>query len=115
VKLESLLIRVVQRIPRQKLFLEQIVSSTWTFHPDYKNLCIGLQKLEAVAVALNERKRDYENQQQMLSIEQTIEGGKVLATHRRFIKEGEFTEFTNKGQQIPIYVFLFNDTLLFAR
>ena len=88
---------------------------------------MALQRVEAVMLTLNDRKRDYQNQQQMLTIEQSLDGtlvlfstltkkgGKIISPHRRFVKEGEMMEYSAKGNQIPIHLFLFNDTLLFVR
>jgi ribosomal protein L30/L7E len=45
----------------------------------------------------------------------TLLGGKIISPHRRFVKEGELMEHSAKGSQVPIHIFLFNDTLLFAR
>jgi hypothetical protein len=56
------------------MLLELILNNTWKWHPDYTNLKIALQKVETVMLLLNDRKRDFQNQQQMIIVEQSLDG-----------------------------------------
>ena len=49
VTLQSLLIQPVQRIPRYKLLLEQLLKETPQAHPDHPNLVSTLEEVSAVA------------------------------------------------------------------
>ncbi|EFC44775.1 rhoGEF domain-containing protein [Naegleria gruberi] len=55
--LRSLLIMPVQRIPRYKMLLEQILASTPQEHVEYKHYETALKTISDVAVFVNERKR----------------------------------------------------------
>ena len=59
-KLNALLITPVQRIPRYKLLLEDVVKNTPERHEDAANLKDALEQIEAVAWHINEQLREHE-------------------------------------------------------
>jgi hypothetical protein len=62
--IESYLILPVQRIPRYVLLLRAVVQETDRAHPD-SALCLqAAQKMEAVGTAVNERRREFEAEEQ---------------------------------------------------
>lgn len=55
--LASLLIKPVQRVLKYPLLIQQIVNSTRRSHPDYKNLTLAYDEIQAVADEINQVKK----------------------------------------------------------
>lgn len=116
--LEDFLIRPVQRIPRYFLLLQDLVNHTSTDHPDFANLALAAQKVQAVAEYMNEKKREAENIMKVTEIQEMIEGEcePLAQPHRRFVKESQLQEVTNgTARKHPVVVFLFNDLMVVTR
>lgn len=64
--LEALLVMPVQRIPRYKLLLEDLVRNTQETHPDYANLKDAVLMVSRVATEINEKIRSSERTQTLL-------------------------------------------------
>ena len=62
--IESYLILPVQRIPRYVLLLRAVVQETDRAHPDHALCTQAAQKMEAVGTAVNERRREFEAEEQ---------------------------------------------------
>jgi hypothetical protein len=90
--LESLLILPVQRIPRYRLLLEQLLKYTPDNHPDYPIVKDALEKICDLAMYNNEAIRARENKNKIMSImmqlEPTTRVDLLDIKDRKFIKEG---------------------------
>ncbi len=62
--IESYLILPVQRIPRYVLLLRAVVQETDKKHPDWALCMQAAEKMEAVGTAVNERRREFEAEEQ---------------------------------------------------
>jgi len=120
-KLNSLLITPVQRIPRYKLLLEDVISKTPECHPDKASLDSALEQIDGVAWHINEQLREHENSMKILDIQKSLVGGqpKVIAPGRRLIKQGVLmkvprTGATSGGGQ-PRYFVLFSDMVMYCK
>jgi len=113
-ELDALLILPVQRIPRYKLLLEQLIKNTSDTHPDFKGLSKALQKMHEAANYINERKREYDSITKILDIQSKLIGRfeSLVDPTRRFLKEGELTAIVPKHQPKEKHFFLFNDIFL---
>jgi len=83
----------VQRIPRYSLLLQQLSKNTWPDHVDSKDLEKATTKVNDIAVYLNEKKRSFENMQQLIKVQEGLEGGEgvqLVAPNRSYI--GRFVE-----------------------
>lgn len=80
----------VQRIPRYKLLLEDLLKKTVETHPDYLNLKKAYQVIENVATFVNETIRQHEMFITMLEIQKSLTGFDevLLVPGRTFIKRG---------------------------
>ena len=87
-KLEALLIVPIQRVPRYRLLLTELVSLTEETDQEFTILSAALKQIEAVAQHINEQIREQENMQRMIRIQRSLAHGnpKVVAPGRRFIK-----------------------------
>ena len=114
--LEALLIQPVQRIPRYRLLLEDLMKNTPVSHPDFENTENSLKHIRDVATNVNESIRATEQSKKMA--EQTGLQ-KYIAPHRKLLLEGFFSAKVSvlggdaiKGS-IDVALYLFNDLLVF--
>ncbi|EGG14394.1 pleckstrin domain-containing protein [Cavenderia fasciculata] len=117
--LEDYLIRPIQRIPRYSLLIKDMINHTWASHPDYQSLENAYNSMNTVAEKMNEAKRNAENRMKLADIQEKLEGNSndisaVVKAHRRFVKEGEFTEGMVK-KKCALVLYLFNDILAVTR
>lgn len=71
---EAYLILPVQRIPRYKLLIEDMLKNTPIFHKDYQGLAKALDLVKKVAVFVNETIRQHEMFMEMLRIQKSLVG-----------------------------------------
>lgn len=112
--LESHLIMPIQRIPRYRLLLENIVSHTPEDHPDYKKVKEMLGVISGVAAKINEEIRRAEQRDRVLEIQDLFRGKIQLVTPNRIFKlSGELTKICRKSDKV-FHFFLFNDLLIYG-
>ena len=114
VPLESLLIMPIQRIPRYRMLLEEVVKYTPEEHIDYKDLCTALETIKEIAKFINERKRESEYMDKVVKIQSKIKGLNMIIVHplRRLLKRGVLLRVNEAGAQEERYFYLFNDMML---
>jgi FYVE/RhoGEF/PH domain-containing protein 5/6 len=114
----SLLIQPVQRIPRYKLFLEDILKLTPENHPDYKELPKALQSIEEVANAVNSCLRKHENLTKLQEVIRNYGYPKELEDmfeqEREFVKEGMLMKLCRKEPK-PRHFVLCSDILIYGK
>lgn len=83
-----MLIVPIQRVPRYRLLLSELLSHTSESDAEYPVLCEALKQVEAVAVHINEQIREQENMQIMIRIQRSLAHGRprIVIPGRRFIK-----------------------------
>lgn len=116
-RLSSQLITPVQRIPRYKLLLKDLLKHTRRTHPDYSKLSKAADQIESVASHINEFIRQHENFNKMLVIQNSLTGPTVpgiLAPARRFFHEGRLMKICYRKAKERM-VFLFSDILIYAK
>eukprot|EP01105_Mastigella_eilhardi_P000020 TRINITY_DN1003_c0_g2_i1.p1 TRINITY_DN1003_c0_g2~~TRINITY_DN1003_c0_g2_i1.p1 ORF type:complete len:1350 (+),score=306.79 TRINITY_DN1003_c0_g2_i1:364-4050(+) len=114
--LNSFLIVPVQRIPRYKLLLEDLLKHTFPEHPDHKYLEEALGTIKTVAREINEEIKAQEARQKMLELQQRVghmPGIKLVVPHRHFVREGILYKVCRK-YNLKRQVFLFNDLLIYG-
>jgi hypothetical protein len=67
--LQAYLIMPVQRIPRYRLLLEDLLRRTESNHTDYNGLKIALERIDSVARFVNEEIRRHHKYTSQISIE----------------------------------------------
>ena len=93
----------VQRIPRYKLLLEDLLKKTPESHPDYLNLKKAHNVIDNVATFVNETIRQHEMFITMLEIQRFLTGfdEAVLIPGRTFIKRGRMKK-VNKSSLLKL-------------
>ncbi|EFA81992.1 pleckstrin domain-containing protein [Heterostelium album PN500] len=120
--LESLLITVVQRIPRYILLIQDMSSHTWKDHVDYDSLKTALKHVQTVASDVNIAIKMAESQSKVLAIQRSLigwdEAYDLVNPSRHFIKQGIIyqchldTRFAKN--LLEMFYFAFNDSILIA-
>lgn len=114
----SYLIMPVQRIPRYKLLLEDLVRHTDESDRDRDALIMCLAEVRALAEKINERRRLADSNAKLVEIQAHLtERIDLFQPARRFVREDRFAvEASVKGlaaKSAPT-LFLFNDSLLYV-
>eukprot|EP01094_Clydonella_sp_ATCC50884_P018791 TRINITY_DN3540_c0_g5_i1.p1 TRINITY_DN3540_c0_g5~~TRINITY_DN3540_c0_g5_i1.p1 ORF type:complete len:601 (+),score=197.16 TRINITY_DN3540_c0_g5_i1:274-2076(+) len=112
--LASLLIMPIQRIPRYSLLLRDIIKDTSEEHPDYEDLCIALEHVEALAKGMNRAAKITNNTRKLLDIENMFNGQLWLldaGDKRKYVQSAEVRIMQNKKMLDDIKLWLFSDSL----
>lgn len=112
-QLSDILIMPIQRVPRYRLLLEELLKRSPP-GDEYELLEKGLGKISAVATLVNERLRDYENRNMVLQIQKQFgNAAQLIAPHRKFILQGILQKQCRKGPKEYIFA-LFSDTIVYG-
>lgn len=118
-KLNALLITPIQRVPRYKLLLEDVIKNTPECHPDKASLKEALEQIDAVAWHINEQIREHENSMKMVDIQKSLVGGfpKIVAPGRKLLKQGNLMKVPRTGGSSgqARYFVLFSDMLMYCK
>ncbi|KAJ1899783.1 hypothetical protein LPJ81_004071, partial [Coemansia sp. IMI 209127] len=111
---QSYLLLPVQRIPRYKLLLEDLLRHTAAEHVDRQSIADALRLIEDVAAFVNENIQEHEMALSIVEIQRTL-GMKesLLVPGRRLIKVGSLTKICRKSHQQRSF-YLFSDVLLYS-
>ncbi|KAI8816289.1 uncharacterized protein EV422DRAFT_571856 [Fimicolochytrium jonesii] len=114
-RLESFLIMPVQRIPRYKMLLEELVKKTDVHHPDHETLKNSLERIAEVAVFVNEAIREHEMVQELIALQGLIHGmdEELVVPGRRLIRRGTVQKISRKRHHTR-YLILLSDALIYA-
>ena len=112
--LNSLLISPVQRIPRYRLLLQELLKFTPEEHVDRNALESGLEKIREVADHVNETQRGSENMAELAEIQTSVNGlfVNLVNPSRRVLERGILIRSTKEGARQRRYFYLFNDMML---
>mmetsp|Transcript_38185 Transcript_38185/g.75148 ORF Transcript_38185/g.75148 Transcript_38185/m.75148 type:complete len:959 (-) Transcript_38185:22-2898(-) len=112
--LESMLIRPIQRIPRYKLLLGELLQNSSNPQSELKSLQQAVKLVDEVATHINEEIRAQEHRERIVALEKRFIGNPhFTAPGRLFIKSGGLKKETKNGEA-SLEFFLFNDLLAFA-
>lgn len=107
INVESYLLLPVQRIPRYRLLLEDLVKSTDTARlADGDALATALEHVTQIASKVNESKRQSEQDRRLLAWQYRIRGpieGPLVQPHRRLLKDGTL-QLKRTVRRIPGFV-----------
>ena len=112
--INNLLIQPVQRIPRYKLLLEQLLKETPEGHPDHEPLTVALTEMSQLAVGVNEAVRRREAVEKVVEMEKRFVGTVELsAPGRWYVRHGKLLKQGRRGKE-TVTAILFNDALVYA-
>ncbi len=113
--LAAVLITPIQRVPRYRLLLQELLRKTHTSHPDYSNLNKALESVKKVASELNAAMGFEDDQRAIVEVQELFGGkSKFIAPHRSLILSMEVVALTRQGSD-PALLVLFNDMFIEGR
>ncbi|WFC99993.1 hypothetical protein MYAM1_002740 [Malassezia yamatoensis] len=113
--LQAQLLTIVQRVPRYRLLMQQLLNNTPVSHVDYVALRQTYRVVDATASSINEHVRQQELTLVALSLQRMLVklDEPLVAPGRRLLRYGTLLKTRRKDIQ-PRYVYLFSDCLLLA-
>nr|XP_018905490.1 PREDICTED: rho guanine nucleotide exchange factor 39-like isoform X1 [Bemisia tabaci] len=117
-KLSSLLITPVQRLPRYKLLLYEIVSNTPESDEHYLSLKAALHEIEKITEHMNSRIKDHEVAQRLIAIQRSFVDQKlnIVKPGVRLVKEGSLMKVSKNSKKAnPRYFILLSDSLIYCK
>jgi len=111
--LSSYLIMPIQRIPRYKLLLTELLKATPEDHIDYSDVSAALNLVEKVAAKVNESIRAQQAADAMRRLQAELRIADLVQPTRYFVKSGTLIkQCRNSDEEYELY--LFNDMLIYA-
>ncbi|PWN43121.1 hypothetical protein IE81DRAFT_329781 [Ceraceosorus guamensis] len=109
------LLTIVQRIPRYKMMVGDLVKYTPSNHRDYPDLLKAFGVIDQVAAYINENVRQHEMILVMLGLQRSLTGltEPLIVPGRALLKRGTLLKACRKNIQ-PREFFLFTDCLVYA-
>ncbi|XP_043785759.1 rac guanine nucleotide exchange factor JJ-like [Apis laboriosa] len=116
-KLPSLLITPIQRVPRYKLLLKEVLQHTSNKHKEYNLLQVCLVEVEKAARHINTFIEQYEESQKLLKLQKCIMNPiNLVKPGRKLIKQGSLMRVSRRGSSVyKRYFILLNDILLYCK
>ncbi|XP_003427547.1 FYVE, RhoGEF and PH domain-containing protein 3 [Nasonia vitripennis] len=116
-KLSSLLIAPIQRVPRYKLLLQEVLRHTAPRQKDYNDLQASLVEIEKVARHINSLVAEYEDTQKLLELQKHISGPiNLVKPGRKLIQQGPLMRVSRNGNtSFRRHFVLLSDTLLYCK
>nr|AAQ18153.1 guanine nucleotide exchange factor [Entamoeba histolytica] len=117
-ELTSFLITPIQRIPRYKLLLNDLLKHTPQNHPDFKDLSNGFNIVSQVAISVNEFSRQHEYIDKVNELSERItdlpSDVNLQQPGRIYQKDGIVLALFKK-KFVPCHCLLFSDVCIFAQ
>ncbi|KZC05566.1 Putative protein tag-52 [Dufourea novaeangliae] len=116
-KLPSLLITPIQRVPRYKLLLQEVLQHTPNKHKEYNLLQVCLVEIEKAARHINALVEQHEEAQKLLKLQRCIMNPiNLVKPDRKLIKQGALMRVSRRGNSAyRRYFVLLSDTLLYCK
>jgi len=116
VRLDGFIAKPVQRICKYPLFFKDFLKVTKTDENCYEILKKAYDSLEAVAIYINDYKRDKENKAKLKEIQRKVRGFKKIDIQGRFFhRESSLLKLKPNGKSQERKVYLFSDILLYVK
>ncbi|ORY72932.1 hypothetical protein BCR35DRAFT_333886 [Leucosporidium creatinivorum] len=114
--LGGMLLNIVQRVPRYRLLLADLIKLTERDHPDLKDLTKAWETVDSVATHLDSQIHAYTSDLQILDLQRSFTNldAPLLSPGRRLLKSGTLRKLDRRGKEQVRTFFLFNDVLIHA-
>ncbi|XP_058465083.1 putative protein tag-52 isoform X2 [Malaya genurostris] len=116
-KLISLLITPIQRIPRYKLLLQQVLLYTSPSDMVYKQLQDCVRLVEQSVSHINSVVEDFENTQRLITIQNALTNKslRIVKPARKVLREGVLQKLKTDGSTSQKYCILMSDQFAYCR
>ena len=116
-QIQSFLITPVQRIPRYKLLLGDLLKHTPQLHPDYKELKEAFDVVSDTAIRVNQISKEKEFIDKVQELTQLIqdlpENFSIQKAGRNYLKDG-VCHVVYEKKFVPSHLILFSDVIIFC-
>ncbi|KAL9650016.1 hypothetical protein ABK040_003134 [Willaertia magna] len=110
-EMQSFLVMPVQRTPRYRLLLENLLKHTPQQHADYDTILQAIDKISDCATDQNVKIKETNNRMKIHQLSKVMKLNDLVQPHRRLIREGEI--IFAETPKIVYRAYLFNDIFLF--
>ncbi|GAA5929664.1 hypothetical protein JCM1841_004262 [Sporobolomyces salmonicolor] len=114
--LGGMLLNIVQRVPRYKLLLADMLKYTEEYHPDLRDLQTAFDLVDGVATHLESQIQAHTNDLSILNLQRSFTNldFALLSPGRRLLHSGILRKLGRSGKEQERVFFLFSDVLLYA-
>ena len=123
--LADFLIQPIQRVPRYRMLLEELLKHTPDDHADHSACASALDQIKFVATELNEAKRTAELKLRTMDCLRQLNAVDLMEPHRSIVTDGileceiplpgaSFAENVEDLSTVASHIFLFTDILIHA-
>ncbi|ELP84918.1 rhogef domain containing protein, partial [Entamoeba invadens IP1] len=112
--LRAYLITPVQRLPRYKLLLEDLINHTPEDHLDLKRLKKALEKVKEINVNINKSVDVTSRQVKLVELAKKLKIVDLVQADRYYVRDDEMIFISNRGKE-KRHFFLFNDRLVVTK
>lgn len=117
-RLGSLLIAPIQRIPRYRLLLKELLNYTPTNHPHYNSILEAIKEVEIATEHINTLVSEQENMDRIIELHKSLVGGnpELVKPGRRLLKEGILLKMSKRGKKArQRYLILMSDIIVYCK
>ncbi|TMW41574.1 hypothetical protein DOY81_013347, partial [Sarcophaga bullata] len=116
-KLNSLMIIPIQRVPRYKLLLEQVLLYTSPADADFRSIKESIKQIENTVLHINSCVEDQEVTQMLINLQNSLvnHSPNIVKPSRKVIKEGLLNKVTRTGAEIKRYCVLMSDIFMYCK
>lgn len=116
-KLNSLLIIPIQRVPRYRLLLKQVLLYTSPADEDFKILQASVKEIENTVSHINTVIEDQENTQVLLNLQNSLVSRtpNIVKPSRKIIKDGALMKISSSGLNLKRYCVLMSDIFMYCK
>lgn len=118
IKLNSLLITPIQRVPRYRLLLQQVLLYTSPAEREYKIIQESIKQIESSINHINSVVEDQENMEKMINIQNSLSNRIphiMKSVSRKFVKEGMLFKYSANGTMMKRYCILCSDIFMYCK
>lgn len=116
-KLISLLIAPIQRVPRYRLLLQQVVLYSSPSDADFRGLQDSIREVEATVQHLNTVIQDQENTQALLDLQNSLVNRQpnIVQPSRKIVREGTLHKMSGSGTKLRRHCVLMSDIFMYCK
>jgi len=117
VGLGGMLLSVVQRVPRYRFLLADLVAHTESDHPDFQSLQQAFKVVDEVATHLEQQLENESKEAKMVALTRAfggrgLDGRELVVPGRKLVKAGRLRKLDRRGGEQMRTFLLFNDMLM---
>jgi len=116
--LQSLLIMPVQRIPRYRMLIRDMLKNTEDDHPDFPKLTEALKKIGDTAAHINTSMNRQQAALRLYEIQSAFIATKnmppIVAPNREFVRDGPLRKLNRHGELDSLNFWLFSDVMVYG-